>query len=225
MKKINSIKYLLVAFLFGAAVTACDKFENDVPPARMASLILHDDHYTTLKNHGLQLHVLANDSIGSTATLQFSQPQNGFIQTDSVGNVYYQPVPNFTGTDAFTYKACLGNDCATANVTINVQNDSTSNCTIQAFDDIFTLLNGTHDSIPVLLNDNLCGVSPANTLVSISQQPAHGYAFVTSTNHIRFAANANYSGPDELTYQITNSKGTSTAKVRYTINSTQCKVL
>lgn len=223
MKKKSTFKYLLGALLLGSVVTACDKFEDDVPPARMAALILNDDHYTTLKNHGLQLHVLANDSIGSTTTVQFAQPQNGLIQTDSSGAVYYQPAPNFIGTDVFTYKACLGSDCATANVTISVVQDTTNYCVTKAFDDTRNIFVGpaaTWDTISVLRNDLLCGNT--TTTINISQQPLHGMASVNPFNQIEYYGTTGYFGPDELTYTISNANGQATAKLKLNIQrSTQ----
>ena len=221
MKKLNTLKYLLGAVLLGATITACDKFEDDVPPARMTGLSLNDDFYSTIKNQRVLLNVLDNDTIGSTATLQFTQPQQGTLQTDSVGTMYYYPGPNFVGTDAFTYKACLDNNCATANVTINVIQDSTTTgCTVRAFDDIRHIKQNHDDTINVTMNDNLCGIvpNPNNTTVTIISGPQNGHASVQSfDNKIYYSPKLNYSGQDELTYRITNSKGTSTARVLFSI--------
>src|SRR5688500_15951345 len=136
MKKLNSFKYLAGALLAGAFFTACDKFEDDVPPARMTNLIVNNDHYTTLKNQRVQMNVLANDTIGGTATLTFGQPQHGTIQAGNNGDVFYQPTANYTGPDSFTYTACLGTNCGTAVVNIDVRNgggtDTTTVCTVKA---------------------------------------------------------------------------------------------
>lgn len=231
MKKLNTLTYFLGAVLLGSAITACDKFEDDVPPARMTELKLNDDAYTTNKNQRVALNVLANDTIGSAATVQFSPPQHGSLQPDSLGTMYYYPGSNFVGTDAFTYKACLGNDCATANVTITVKQDSTSTgCTIQAFNDIRTLKQNYADTLNVLLNDNLCGISPSvnNATITIINPPKHGGTFHQAwDNRIYYFPNVNYVGTDEYTYQVTTSKGTATAKVIYNIvsNPQTCRVV
>ena len=185
MKKLNTLKYLLGAVLLGATITACDKFEDDVPPARMTGLSLNDDFYSTIKNQRVLLNVLDNDTIGSTATLQFTQPQQGTLQTDSVGTMYYYPGPNFVGTDAFTYKACLDNNCATANVTINVIQDSTTTgCTVRAFDDIRHIKQNHDDTINVTMNDNLCGIVPNPNAYMASTAPIVSFATIAADSAI-----------------------------------------
>ncbi len=222
MKKIIPIKYLLGALLLAGALTACDKFEDDMMPISMGNLMVYDDHYTTLKNQRVQMNVLANDTIGSTATVQFTSPQTGTIETDSTGKVYYNPDPNFIGTDSFSYKACLDNNCATANVTVNVVNDTTGGCIVKAFDEVRTIKQNLNDTIDVLKNDNLCGVSASynTTSITIINPPINGRAFVQPwDNKISYRPRMNYVGVDELTYRITNSNGTATAKVIMNINA------
>src|SRR5688572_2182614 len=168
MKNNNYIRTLLGALLLGSVITACDKFEDDVPPTGMANMHLNNDSFTTLKNQSLQIDVLANDTIGGTATLSFGQPQNGTIQSTNNGGILYKPTHNFTGMDSFSYTACLGNDCASAMVNISVKNDTTNVCAVTAVDDIRSFRKGTYyDSLRVMLNDNLCGETAANTTMSI----------------------------------------------------------
>lgn len=214
MKNLRSTIILGVLTL-GSLFTACDNFDKDVPPARMSQVIVNDDTFTTKKNQGVQLDVLANDSIGGQATLQFSPPAHGTIQTNSNGTVFYQPDLDFIGNDNFNYKACIGNDCATALITIQVKNDSINTCTVKANDD-FRSIDASYypyKIMQVLMNDNLCGIDTLATNVKITNGPAHGQAYVTSLNKIYYTPANNYFGPDVITYTISNSKGLSTAKI------------
>lgn len=216
MKNINYFRTLLGALVLGLTITACDKFEDDVPPARMAGLSLNDDFYTTSKNLRVQLNVLANDTIGSSATVQFTQPQHGNILPDSSGHMFYKPLPNFVGTDVFTYKACLDDNCATANVTITVQNDSTNTCIIKAYDDVLTVYQNSSDSINVMSNDNLCTTSYW-TGIGLYLPALHGFASLLPDKSIIYRADSSFVGTEELSYTINNSYGTSTAKLRINV--------
>ncbi|KAA9345584.1 Ig-like domain-containing protein [Adhaeribacter soli] len=209
MKNLNAIK-LAFGFIFSLLLlSSCDKYQDDQLPAGTGTLVVHDDAFTTFKNQGIQVNVIANDSIGSQATVNFTQPQHGTLQAGTNGMVHYQPNPNFVGTDKFNYTACLGNNCATGLVAISVI-DSTGACTVSAMNDLDTLANnyGSSVSIDILQNDNVCGATPG-----ILQQPSHGLAYLDAGNFLVYKPNPGYLGMDQVKYQLTGQNGTATALV------------
>lgn len=218
MKKLNLLKTACGFLCSLMLLSACDKFEDDQAPDSINTLVVHNDNFTTSKNQGIQVNVLANDSIGSQATVNFTQPQHGTIQAGASGTVSYHPELNFVGTDQFSYTACLGNNCATGQVTISVI-DSTAACAVSAANDIDTVMNKRHQSVTIniLRNDNACGGTPG-----ILQQPAHGQAYLNPSHQLVYAPAAGYLGSDQVKYQITGQNGTATALVNIlVVDSTQ----
>jgi len=83
-----------------------------------------DDAAITQEDTPIDIAVLANDSVGMTVE-SITQPANGST-TNNNTNVTYSPNPNFTGSDAFTYRATDGanlSNWATVTVTVTNTND------------------------------------------------------------------------------------------------------
>lgn len=223
MKKNCFLKYIPAMLLGGVLITACEKeVEEPVVPARTAATVA-DDYYNTKRNQAVELKVLTNDPIGTSATVQYGQPVNGTIQNTN-GAVFYVPGSNFSGLDSLSYTACLGNDCATAMVRIKVLPDSAGTCVTQAVDDVRNMFYGYADTISVLKNDQLCGIGPNSTQISITQSPLHGQASINFLKQVSYFPDPNYTGPDELTYSISNSNGRSSAKLRLNVNPAPCQI-
>ena len=222
MKKFYAIKSALSLLCSLLLLTACDKYHDDQLPAGAGTLVVRDDAFTTYKNQGIQVNVIANDSIGSQATVNFTQPQHGTLQAGTNGMVHYQPNLNFAGTDKFNYTACLGNNCATGQVTISVL-DSTAACTVNALNDADSVANnaGSAVTIDILQNDNVCGATPG-----ILQQPSHGLAYLNANNFLVYMPNPGYLGMDQVKYQLTGQNGTATAMVNIMVldSVTTCTV-
>ena len=76
------------------------------------------------------LGVLANDSDPDDDTrvaLLVTDPQHGTLNLTPNGSFTYTPVPNFYGTDKFTYKAndgWLDSNIATVTITVTPVNDA-----------------------------------------------------------------------------------------------------
>ncbi|HSI89783.1 MAG TPA: Ig-like domain-containing protein, partial [Adhaeribacter sp.] len=202
-------------------LSSCDKFKDDVQPAKMSQLIVNDDHFVTKKNQGLQFNVLTNDSVGSNATLQFTQPRNGLIQPGTNGNVQYVPVQNFVGTDSLTYTACVGNDCASALVTINVQPDSINTCTLIARNDSLITTENQTFTLDILQNDSHC-----NGSLSLASLPVNGQARINASKQLVYAPNTNFTGTDRLTYTLlaNGTTATGTVDIRVTPAQSGCRV-
>lgn len=103
-----------------ATVTITVNEVNDAPTA-------NDDSYETAKNTELAVAapgVLGNDSDpdgDSPIAIQVSGPSHGSLSLNSDGSFTYAPVPDYSGSDSFTYKGNDGTlDSNTATVTITV---------------------------------------------------------------------------------------------------------
>ncbi len=71
--------------------------------------------------------VLANDQGAGLTAEQPSDPPNGTVVAFGTnGSFTYQPNPNFSGTDSFTYRARAGSftDTATVTITVTAVNDA-----------------------------------------------------------------------------------------------------
>ncbi len=81
-----------------------------------------NDNDTTAFNTPIAMNITANDTfmIGDTITI-LTQPSNGTIVGDSLGNYVYTPNPGTCGLDSYNYQICNSDGCDEAIVSIVVE--------------------------------------------------------------------------------------------------------
>ena len=184
---------------------------NDPPVA-------NDDSGTTPEDTQVVICVPGNDTDAEGLNLGSVNitvaPLHGEVSINSTtGCVTYTPDPDYNGTDEFEYEICdTGGLCAQASVTITVTSvDDVPN----AVNDISSTSEDTSVSIPVLNNDTFGGDGPSTGTISVFTGPTHGTATVDNKgtaadptdDEIIYTPALNYSGPDQLTYEICDSDG------------------
>jgi hypothetical protein len=210
MKKIKSL-FLLSTLGAASIFTACDK-EDETSPLRASQLIANNDNYTTLKNQALQFNVLTNDSIGNNATVTITQAGIGTVQAGSIPGAFtYQPQNNFIGIDSFSYEACVGVNCATAKVFIEVK-EPVAPCSLKAVVDTIAYYGNkplNTVTLDILKNDELCGGTDVTPTITV--HPGLGQAVINANNQLVFTPPATRPNPghDGLRYKITGANGTS----------------
>lgn len=191
-----------------ATVTVTVSPVNDPPVAT-------DDTYSMDEDGVLDLGapaVLENDSdaegASMTAVLE-ADVSNGTLVLNPDGSFAYEPVPDFHGTDTFTYKASDGivvSNLATVVITVNSVNDVPS-----AADDSVTIEGGATTEIDVLVNDTGLGDVPVT--VEITSPPEKGSAEVVG-DQVKYTPNEDFNGIDSFIYIVTDTDGdSSTATV------------
>lgn len=91
--------------------------------------IANDDAVTTNPEKSVIINVLGNDvnpgGAGTVSILPVSLggvgPKNGTATLNQDGSITYTPDPGFCGVDSFSYLLCIGINCDTAVVTINIE--------------------------------------------------------------------------------------------------------
>ncbi|WP_456845632.1 Ig-like domain-containing protein [Cellulomonas sp. P5_C6] len=163
-----------------------------------------DDAWTTTVNTPLTVPapgVLVND-VGTGLTVGSpSTPAHGTVVVDPTGGLRYEPDPDFSGTDTFTYVASDGHlsDGATVTITVTPQ---------AADDDLGTVpanVTTTGDAPGVLVND-----SGSDLEVTAVGPPAHGTVSIAPDGSWAYTPTPGWGGTDTFTYTATDSSGQTT---------------
>ena len=162
--------------------------------------------------------VLANDvDPGDTLkVIQFTQPGLGIVLQDPLGGFTYNPLPNVSGSDAFTYvvRDLFG---ATSIGTVFINIIATNHAPVAVADSATSAIDTPVD-IAVLANDTDAD-GDALTAVSVTT-PAHGTATINANFSVRYTPASGFSGADTFTYTISDTHGgTSSAAVSITITA------
>ena len=196
-----------------AAILAVVAMAVAALPAEAARTIARDDSYSLKEDTTLTVKrpgVLRNDSDkdGALKINFLENTDHGQIKFQENGSVTYTPKKNYNGTDTARYRACeikRGNHCDTATVRFKV---SPVNDGPDAVDDAYSTQEDKNLSVPakgVLQNDkDIDGDSLTAELVSA---PLHGKATVGEDGALDYDPNANYNGPDQITYAVTDEAG------------------
>jgi Bacterial Ig domain len=168
------------------------------------------------------VNVLANDSDPDGDTLSVtavSTAAHGLVMMVS-NNISYTPTAGYSGADSFTYTVSDGKGgtaVGTVNVTVTAPvAPPTANVAPVANADSFTVAkDSTNNALDVLANDTDAN-GDTLTIIAINP-PQHGTAVVTG-GKIVYTPTAGYTGADNLSYLITDSKGgTAVALVAITV--------
>jgi hypothetical protein len=168
--------------------------------------------------------VLGNDNptTGLTATL-VSSTSNGTLGLAPDGSFTYQPAPNFSGDDIFTYKASNGSvssNVATVTITVAPANDPPA-----ASNDSYSMSQGGTLTVaaPGLLGND-SDPDTGNTLTAINFGAASsGTVNGNADGSFSYTPAANFSGIATFTYQAqdNNSATSNVATVSITVNPNQ----
>ncbi|KRF20541.1 hypothetical protein ASG90_18315 [Nocardioides sp. Soil797] len=177
---------------------------DNLPP------IANDDSFVTAENTPVNGNVVANDSDPEgdpfAAALKVA-PVHGTMVLNANGTFNYTPNPDFTGVDTFIYLLDDGtgrpyDEHPTATVTITV---SASNAPPVAVDDHVT---GDED-IPMTGNVLTNESDPDGDALTASLvlAPVNGTIVLNADGSFTYTPNANFHGPDSVTYSITDGHG------------------
>lgn len=191
--------------------------------------VARPDYKTTRINQATTISILANDSdvdADPFAIVPGSVPavsaQGGSLVVNGDGSISYTPVSMFTGVDTFSYSIVdTPSDgsplSSTALVTINVIGQNTPPV---ASGDTFITNEDTAVQISfatLLTNDSDADGDPLTVSSTPYSSPSHGTISLNSTGW-RYTPNADYSGSDSFTYEITDGfGGSATATVQINV--------
>jgi hypothetical protein len=177
----------------------------------LVGAVANDDSYAAQKNVVLTVSppgVLANDTgAGPLTAALVTGPVHGFVSFHANGGFVYTPDHGYTGTDTFTYTANDGFSTSTpGTVTI-----TTTNTAPVAADDSLTVAeNAGATNIDVMANDS--DINGDSFHFASVFQPLHGTVAVVGSGvsaTLDYTPDAEYSGPDNFTYTITDGNLTS----------------
>ncbi|TDM08065.1 MAG: hypothetical protein C4K60_00650 [Ideonella sp. MAG2] len=155
---------------------------------------------------------LTGDDVGLNGSVislkQVNQPLHGSITTNADGSYTYTPKDGYLGADSFTYVVTdqNGNTCTeTVYVTVGSAIPNQPPVVTDEFVEVTAgVAVSAHQSI-LLANDK---DSDGGTLtIGALGQPAHGTLTRAADGTLTYTANANYSGEDSFTYEVSDGQG------------------
>jgi T5SS/PEP-CTERM-associated repeat protein len=176
--------------------------------------VARDDAYATEEDSPLSVAaaagVLANDSDSVSPTLTASLvegPRNGTLTLNPDGSFVYTPRQDFSGSDAFTYRASDGtvsSEPATVTLTVRPVNDAPV-----AVADRLSVRQGRTLSVPVsalLANDT----DPDGDTLRVTGVSAtgdtHGMVAL-SGGRVTYTPDRRFTGPASFTYSVSDGRG------------------
>jgi hypothetical protein len=183
--------------------------------------IASDDAATTNEETAITIVVLGNDSDTDGDPIRVESvggAQNGTVMWNADDTITYLPWENFTGLDSFIYSITDGkgnSDGAVVMVNVQPVNDLPD-----ATNDAATTNEDTAVVISPLSNDL---DADGDTLsISSATTPLHGTVTIHANGTMTYAPAANYYGPDEFNYSISDGKGgADTASVQVMVHAVQ----
>jgi len=185
---------------------------NDPPNAVDDSASVLEDSTTN------QINVLLNDNDidgNPLSVFAVTQPSHGLASFTAL-SVFYTPQSNYYGADQFVYTISDGQggtDTALVTIMVTPLNDAP----IANDDSIPVLEDSTNNQLNVLINDN--DIDGDSLLITGITPPIYGSATFTAS-YVYYTPNADYNGPDYLTYVISDGHGgTDSAGIAITVTS------
>ncbi|NEP25531.1 Ig-like domain-containing protein [Moorena sp. SIO3I6] len=179
----------------------------------------------TVSNDGnpdVTIDVLANDTDAEDDALTVvidAQGGNGTAVVNPDNTITYTPNADFTGPDTFTYQVSDGVNEVTATVNVDV---TAVNQPPVPTEDTVTIAVNNAVNINVLANDT-DAEDDALTVV-IDAQGGNGTAVVNPDNTITYTPNADFTGTDTFTYQLSDGVNEVTATVSVDVIANEAPV-
>jgi hypothetical protein len=144
-----------------AALAACtDPFTGDEVPVVFKDIRLNPDEvyiYAGGAPQGVRLDPLLNDSIKVGVTVSYGAPQSGAIRFIENEGWFYKSNEGFIGTDRFNYTVCYQGKCATAAITMHVEQPlEGDNCRYEVLGETVTTKKNQPIEIRIFANDIVC---------------------------------------------------------------------
>jgi VCBS repeat-containing protein len=210
-----------------AAVSILVTPVNDPPVANADSATVAEDSANNTIN------VLGNDSTGpanessQTLTVIAASAVSGTVTINGDGTLSYTPNANYNGPDTITYTiqdngTTNGSaDPLTASSTVTVNVTEVNDAPLAAPDEATVAEDSANNTINVLGNDS---TGPANessqTLTVIAASAVNGTVTINGDGTLSYTPNANYNGPDTITYTIQDNGTTNGSADPLTASST-----
>ena len=150
----------------------------------------------------------AGDVDGDSLSATLAQDaEHGHVALDTDGSFTYTPDANFNGTDQFTYQVSDGHggvQTATATITVAGTNDGPT-----AADSSYA---GTEDN-PVQADashgvlTNASDIDGDTLSATLAQDAQYGHVELNSDGSFTYTPNADFSGTDQFTYQVSDGHG------------------
>jgi hypothetical protein len=147
-----------------------------------------------------------SDPEGTPLTISIvTNPANGTIAVNAIGEYVYTSNSNYVGSDSFTYKVIDGSAdhlvSNTVTVNITVGSAGTNNAPVVVNDADKTIINQAVFT-DVIANDS----DPDNDVISINAsglvQPAHGTVELLGNGQLKYTPALNFVGTDSYQYQV-----------------------
>lgn len=137
---------------------------------------------------------------------------HGVVSFNADGSFSYSPVPNYAGTDSFTFTVSDGNTTsypATVAIQVAAVNDPPVASPFAATID--------EDGF---IDAQLVATDPDGDTLTFARAtvPQFGSGFVSPTGQVRYFPNWNYFGSDSFTYTVTDGTHTVTETITITVN-------
>ncbi|MFO8235484.1 MAG: Ig-like domain-containing protein, partial [Bacteroidales bacterium] len=169
------------------------------------NVIANDDDATLDEDTNIDIQVLDNDDVpdGVRSLTVVSYPENGYAEVNDDNTIYYEPDPDYNGSDSFIYEVVDDHggdsDQATVNITVEWVNDvpiaREDNASTNAEEDI---------TVNVLRNDD--GLGDGIYDLKIYSPPQNGDATSNPADStITYLPDAGSEGNDTLVYEVQDS--------------------
>ena len=185
------------------------------------------DEYVVAEDHTLSVAapgVLNNDTdpglVDTLTAVLVANPSHGTVTIMPDGSFTYVPNPEFSGSDAFQYKAVDKDggesDATTVTVTVTEVNDApTANA------DTATVAEDGSVTIAVLANDVTGPDNESSQTLTVTAASAlHGTVTINDDGTLTYAPDADYNGADTISYTLTDNGTTNGASDPLTASST-----
>ena len=173
-----------------------------------------DDTATVDEDGSLTIDVLANDSDveGSTLTIaSVTAPSNGGSATILNGQIIYQPLGNFNGTETFTYTVSDGQASTTGTVTATVNPVNDDPVFVADATEIVIQDSESHGiTVSTLISNDSDAENDPLTIAAITNSTQGGVVSVQEfggVNVINYSPPSGYVGTDSLNYVISDGNG------------------
>ena len=171
--------------------------------------------FSTLEDSAKNVQLTATDTNNDTLTYSIiTNPTHGTASVNTNGAVTYTPATNYFGNDTFTYKVNDGVAFSNAQI-VNITVSSVDDAPVATFQG-FSLFEDQSYSHILNYSDTENDSATAWNFVSTV---THGTATISSNGTLSYIPNANYTGTDSFSYNITAGGQTSANQiVNITVN-------